>query len=475
MSKRLMTSWSSFWSSVRRLLGPGLWRPGLWGPGKGSASKKFLAGLGAWKGTLESGVMAFRSRGSRFRSLFRSGENSSPWPSTRRWAALGAALLIAVAAASFQASSPAADGKPDGKAPPQFPPMRVRVDSVISEPLKQTVPVIGRFVARQTGVVAARTAGPVGEVRVEIGDRVKAGDLIAVLVKDTLKWQYELQKAEVRQFAAAVRTRKARTKLRRQELKRIERLKKSAAFSKARLEDKRQEVAVADSEAAEAEGKLASAQANLNLAKTNLSYADIRAPYSGVISKRHIEAGAYVKIGDPLVTLVNDTELEIEADVPANRTAGLKESLRVRAFIDGKQEITARVRAVVPDENPQTRTRLVRFIPELPGDITGLANSQSVVLHLPTGNDGDVVTVHKDAVLTRKGKTLVYLVDGADAAIRTVRLGEAVGIRFIVISGLAPGDLVVVRGNERLRPGQKVLYKSPSGAKTPSPQGKVKG
>ncbi len=416
-------------------------------------------------------AMAFRSRGSRFRSLFRSGAN----PSIRYWAALGAALLVVAAAVSFQASSPAAEGKPDGKAPPQFPPMRVGVDSVISEPLKQTVPVIGRFVARQTGVVAARTVGPVGEVRVEVGDRVKAGDIIAVLVKDTLKWRYELQKAEVRQYAAAVRTRKAWTKLRKQELKRIERLKKSAAFSKARLDDKRQEVAVADSEAAEAEGKLASAQANLNLIKTNLSYADVRAPYGGVVSKRHIEIGAYVNIGDPLVTLVNDTELEIEADVPAKRTAGLKEFLRVSAFIDGNQEITARVRAVVPDENPQTRTRLVRFIPELPGDITGLANNQSVVLHLPTGNHGSVVTVHKDAVLNRKGKTLVYLVDGANAAIRPVRLGEAVGSRFIVVSGLAPGDGVVVRGNERLIPGQKVLYKSPSGAKPPSSQGKTKG
>ena len=477
MSKRLWTSWPSFWSPVRDLLGPGRWGPGLWRPGKGPASEKFLARLGAWKGALESRVMALRSRGSRFRfrSLFRSGENSSPWPSTRRWAALGAALLVAAAAASFQASSPAAQGTPNAKAPPEFPPMRVVVDSVIREPLKQTVPVIGRFVARQTGVVATRTAGPIGKVRVEVGDRVKTGDIIAVLVKDTLKWRHELQKAEVRQYAAAVKTRKAQLRLQRQQLKRIEGLKTSAAFSKARLEDKRQEVVVAESEAAEAEGELASAQANLNLTKTNLYNADIRAPYSGVVSKRHIEAGAYVKIGDPLVTLVNDTKLEIEADVPANRTAGLKEFLRVRAFIDDNREITARVRAVVPDENPQTRTRLVRFIPELPGDITGLANNQTVILHLPTGNDGDVVTVHKDAVLNRKGKTLVYLVDGADAAIRPVRLGEAVGIRFIVVSGLAPGDLVVVRGNERLMPGQKVLYKRPPGAKSPSSQGKVKG
>ncbi len=470
MSKRLLISWPSFWSSVRGLLGPGLWGPGLWGPGKDSASEKFLAGFGAWKSALESRVMVFRSRGSRFRSLFRSGAN----PSLRRWAALGAALLIAAAAVSFQASSPAAEGKPDGKTPPEFPPMRVHVDSVIQEPLKQTVPVIGRIVARLT-VIAARVSGPIEEVRVDVGDRVETGDVIAVLVKDMLKWEYELQKAEVRQYAAAIKTRKAKLRLQDQQLKRIEGLKRSAAFSKARLEDKRQEVAIAENETHEAEAKLASAKANLNLKKTNLSYATILAPFPGTVSRRLIEVGAYVNIGDPLILLIDNRYAEIEADVPSNRTAGLKESLRVSAFIDGNRKITARVRAVVPDENPQTRTRLVRFIPDLPGEIAGLANNQSVILHLPTGNDGDVVTVHKDAVLTRKGKTLVYLVDGDDAAIRPVRLGEAVGIRLIVVSGLVPGDLVVVRGNERLMPGQKVLYKRPAGAKSPSPQGKIKG
>ena len=340
--------------------------------------------------------------------------------------------------------------------------MKVGVDAVIRQPLKQTVPVIGRFVARQTGVVAARTSGPVGEVRVEVGDRVRTGDVIAVLVKDLLNWRHALQKAEVAQYVAAVKTRKATTKLRHQELTRVERLEKSAAFSQARLDDKRQEVAVAESQAAEAEAKLGGARASMKITETNLSYAVVRAPYPGVVSKRHIEAGAYVNIGAPLVTLVNDTRLEIEADVPAIRTGGLAPNTPVDAFINGTIRISARVRAVVPDENPQTRTRTVRFVPELPTDLKGLAANQSVTLHLPAGNRSSVVTVHKDAVISRKGKTLVYLAEDAKAAIRPVRLGEAVGIRFIVLDGLAPGDLVVVRGNERLQPGQAIRFKAPA-------------
>ena len=372
---------------------------------------------------------------------------------------LVAAVAAAVALAAFSAPSPAQEKNPKTPSPPSA---QVGVDVIITEPLRQTVPVIGRFVARQTGFVAARVSGPVGEIRVEVGDRVKAGDVIAVLVNDMLKWQHELQKAEVQQYAAAVKTRKAMAKLRRQELRRIEKLIKSAAFSKARLDDKRQEVAVADSQAAEAQGKLNSARANLKMTGINLYNAAVRAPYSGVISKRHIEVGAYVNLGDPLVTLVDDAHLEIEADVPANRTPALLAGTRLKAYINGTQEIAARVRAVVPEENPQTRTRTVRFVPELPLGISGLASNQSVTLQLPAGNDGTVVTVHKDAILSRKGKTLVFLVQGSKAVMRPVRLGEAVGIRFIVNSGLAPGDKVVVRGNERLLPGQAIRIREPS-------------
>ena len=66
--------------------------------------------------------------------------------------------------------------------------MQVSVSAVRTEALKRTVPVIGRFVAQQAGIVAARIGGPVGELMVEVGDRVATGDIIAVLVKDLLQW-----------------------------------------------------------------------------------------------------------------------------------------------------------------------------------------------------------------------------------------------------------------------------------------------
>jgi multidrug efflux pump subunit AcrA (membrane-fusion protein) len=76
---------------------------------------------------------------------------------------------------------------------------------------------------------------------------------------------------------------------------------------------------------------------------------------------------------------------------------------------------------------------------------------------LPLGVPRQIVTVHKDAVLKRQGISLVYVVSEDNTAqIRPVELGDATAARFEVLSGLAPGETVVVRGNERLRPGQSI-------------------
>ena len=104
----------------------------------------------------------------------------------------------------------------------------------------------------------------------------------------------------------------------------------------------------------------------------------------------------------------------------------------------------------------------MRFTPRFNGDHKYLATNQSVTLHIPAGPTRTVVTVHKDAVLNRSEGALVFVVVNGVARPRPVRLGEAVGGRFEVIDGLKPGEKVVVRGNERLRPGQKVRAGRPS-------------
>jgi len=334
----------------------------------------------------------------------------------------------------------------------------IKVDTVRTEPLSQTVPVIGRLVALQSGVISARIEGPVLEVMVDVGDYVAAGDVLVRLDTEELALDRELKAAQVEEAKAALAAAQSSVRIAQQEVNRLEKLKKSksAAFPRARYDDARESVVGAQRQVAQSRAILHQTESQLQMSEMNLQRAMIRAPYPGVVVVRHMAEGAWLGVGDPVVDLLNHTDLEIEADVPADRIAGLSPGTPIAMTLDDGTGHTATVRALIADENPMTRTRPVRFTPEFGEMRRPLAVNQSVTVHLPVGRPRQIVSVHKDAVVNRQGKSLVFIVEDEAANIRPVQLGEAVGGRFEVLQGLQPGDLVVVRGNERLRPGQKV-------------------
>ena len=384
-------------------------------------------------------------------------------------------LLIATVAAlmSFRAIAQDEKKTKDGRSA-----TLVQVDTVKIVPYDQTTPVIGRFVARQAGVVAARAKGAIDKMIVDVGDRVETGSVMAVLIRDRLLWERNLYQAEVSNYKAQLKTKRAKVKLLEQELSRLNLLQKSPAFSQARLEDKQQNVLVAKSEVAESQAQLRKAQANLKLRQIDYIDGKIKAPYGGVVTQKHTSVGSYVSVGSPVFTLVDDTTLEIEADVPAERIPSLKFGIIINGSINKHSKIKAAVRAVVPEENPQTRTRAVRFQPIQMDGVRNLAANQSVTLNLPSGAQTKVLSVHKDAILNRRGNQIIVIVKNGKASFLPVKLGEATGNRFIVQNGLKDGDVVVTRGNERLRPKQSVRYKGmpkpAAQAKAPE-QKKVKG
>lgn len=339
-------------------------------------------------------------------------------------------------------------------------PVFVELDEVKRVALTQTVPVLGRMVPRQTGVVAARVAGPVARMNVQVGDRVATGDVLAVLVSDALHWQRELRAGEVAEYRGALTSARAKLAKARNELRRIKDLRRSAAFSRSRFEDQQHEVENLEGESVKATAELRQTQATLKLAEINLHNATVRAPYPGVVTKRHTVSGAYLGVGAPVVTLVNDEDLEIEADVPSTRLGGLPPGAILDVELEDRSRHKAVVRAVVPDENPLARTRAVRLTPSF--DMNGaesigrIAANQTVVLQVPIGAAREAVSIHKDAIVQRGGGAAAYIVENGKALLRRLRLGEAVGGRFEVLEGVNPGDMAVVRGNERLRPGQRV-------------------
>jgi len=364
-----------------------------------------------------------------------------------------AAFILSLAGALPAAAQQGAAGQ---TRPAGLPPAIVGVDPVKTIEVDQTVPVIGRFVTSRTGTVAARVSAAVDEVFVDVGDRVEAGDLLAR--QDGRRFQLSIARREalIAIDTAAVKSAGADVAIKQHQYDRQARLKDSAAYSGARLEDSATELERAQHELELKKAIVVRAHADLEIARVDLVDTEIRAPYGGTVIVRQAQPGTYLNAGNPVVTLLDDTALEVEADVPSVRIAALTPGRTLVARI-GQDTLAVKVRTIIPNENPTTRTRAVRF--SLAGDAPdGLAQNQTVTVEVPISDSRNALTVHKDAVIQTPAGAIVYAVRDGKAASQTVSLGAAVGSRLEVLSGLADGDMVVVRGNERLRPGQPVSF-----------------
>lgn len=359
------------------------------------------------------------------------------------------ALALLLAGLSAFPASLAAQGRA---------PAVVNVDPVVIEPRFQTQPVVGRLVSRETSTLAAQISGAIEEVHVDVGDRVETGDTLAELDTRRLAVRVALARAELTEREAHLAATEATVSLYRQELTRMEGLRGSSAFSQARFEDAAAEVSRAISERAQAEASISRARALIEQARIDLEDTRIRAPFPGVVSDRDVNVGEYVDAGDPILTLINDRDLEIEAAVPAGLVGGLEPGVEVRAVLDDGTEFTATTRALIPLEDTRTRTRRVRLTPDFPETDMPFAADQSAVVHVPIGTPQNVLTVDKDAVIAGPSGPVVYRVVDGHAELTPVDLGAAIGGRFEVTAGLEKGDLVVVRGNEGLSPGQPLQF-----------------
>lgn len=332
----------------------------------------------------------------------------------------------------------------------------VHTEAVKTESLVHTVDVIGRVVARQGGVVAARVSGTVESIAPDVGSRVEKGDVIARINVDVTSLQLESAENELKRAQAALDVAKESLRLSTQDRERLEKLQATASASRATYENALQQERIDSARISEAAASVAMAESALHLAALNKTYTEVVAPYSGMVTERLTEVGSYLALGDDVVRLLNDNSLEIEVNVPFERLAGLSGSGSLEVRLDDGSVHSATLRSIIPTEDPRTRTRPVRMSVDFGASLVGLAVGQSATVRIPASQARDVLSVHKDAVIRRGNGSIVYIVDKDIAQVRQVTLGQAVGNRFEVIDGLKEGDQVVIRGNERLRPQAKV-------------------
>ena len=333
----------------------------------------------------------------------------------------------------------------------------VLVEEVELRRIADTAPVIGQFVASTQADVASRRSGVTENVLFEIGDRVGIGEPMVRLETVLTEIEKRTAVADIEVARAGIQAAEARVAQAEQALARQERLKGSTAFSKGIFEDLVQSVQEARGQLSQAAAQVTAAEARLARIDYDLTHAVIRAPFTGVVVERMAQPGQFVSLGEPVAKLLDVAGLEIEADVPVTLVQGLVPGSEVSIRMADGTEAAAQVRVLLPVETVSTRTRAVRFSVDLSGlDPLLLAVGNSLTLRVPVSAEREILTVPKDALVQGRGGWMVFIVAEDKAEPRPVTLGQAAGDRMEVLSGVQAGDLVVVRGNERLRPGQPV-------------------
>ncbi|WP_411890649.1 efflux RND transporter periplasmic adaptor subunit [Yoonia sp. SDW83-1] len=331
----------------------------------------------------------------------------------------------------------------------------VGVQPVEQRVLSETVPVFAEVVTARDGSVAGRIAGNVQTVNVLVGDRVSAGDLLVQLDRELLTIQVRQSEAQIAEAQAGTATAQARLDRVRIAFDRVEALRQTTAFSQGRFDDAQADLLEAQSQLAEAQSREKSAEARLAETEYQLARSEIRAPFSGVVLEVNTIPGAFIQAGTPVVRLLDVEAFEVRANVPARYMAFLDDGAAVIGQTEDGHELALQLRAVLPAEDPATRTRGVLFTDS--GSARSLvAVGQSITVNIPVGEAREVLSVPKDALVQSRGGWTVFVAADDKAQPRAVTLGVPLGDRYEVLDGLQDGDLVVVRGNERLRPGQDI-------------------
>jgi len=295
----------------------------------------------------------------------------------------------------------------------------------------------GTVVSRNDSKLAADVEGRVEWVA-DVGTVVKEGDVIARLDANLARMQRDSDTANVAKLTAQVRFDRAQAQ-------RMQELMDRKVVSKAGLD---QATSTRDAN----EAALKQAEAAAKRSQYQLDHSEIRAPFSGRVVSRLINAGEYASPGKDVVRLVDLDAIEIATQVPISSMQHLRETMRVTAELQGKNVQTT-VRVVVPVGHEQSRTVEVRLALE-PG--TAFVGDAAKVL-VPSAEPRSVLAVPRDALVLREDNTYLFKLNKENKAERiAVEVGAADGNMVEVIGMLKEGERVIIRGAERLETGQKV-------------------
>lgn len=301
----------------------------------------------------------------------------------------------------------AQEKKPQGMPPPA----NVVVSDVSTGMVAPEAEFVGTVYYREVSDVACEIDGKVEEVSFEEGQRIKKGNVLVKLNSDLLL--SDLEKAVIA-------------------LDRVENLYKEELISEQAYDERRFEV---------------------ERLEISLSKKTLKAPFTGVIVKKHVERGEWLSPGSVVATIARDDVIDIIVEVPESIINIITPGMKVKVKARGK-EINGKIFVIIPLVNISTRTFPVKI--RVKNNLS-LIEGMEARVNLPVAKKEKALIVHRDAVITVFGNTVVFAVIDSKAKMIPVKVIGYKGMRAgIQANGLKEGMKVVVKGNERLMDGQIV-------------------
>lgn len=349
--------------------------------------------------------------------------------------------VLAVAGAWALRSGPAASAPP---APAPRPALTVAVATPEPQRLPLVLAANGSIAAWQEAVVGAELGGQrLAELRAQVGDVVRAGQVLAVFAGEAVQ-------ADIAQARAALLEAQAHAADAQGHAERARSVQGSGALSA-------QQIQQLQTAAQAAQARVEAAQAQLAAQQLRGRQTQVLSPVAGVVSSRSATLGAVAAPGAELFRLIRDGRLEWRAEVTASELARLRPGLAVRVRPAAGGELSGRVRLLSPTVDPQTRSALVYVdLPPLQ-QTPGAARPGMFARGEFQIGESEALTVPQRALVLRDGFEHVFELQ-ADQRVREVqvRTGRLVGERVEIVSGLAPQAQVVVQGAGFLNDGDLV-------------------
>jgi len=383
-----------------------------------------------------------------------------------------AALVAGAAACSKSETAQARSGEAPAKA--------VRAETVRQESVKRAVDVVGTLAPMDQVTISSEADGKVSRILADLGDRVKAGQVLIQIDSEKQQYTFEQQQAALARALAQYGATDP------EHLPEIERtpdamransdlVQATQAFNRATELFKRNLVsqqALDDAQAAlqskraiynsalqtgkNLRASIQASQAAMKLADRQLRDTQIRAPFDGFVEKRLVNLGELVKTQTPVIAIVRLDPLKVTAEIPEKMGPWIHTGETVKLQVDAYPGRTfdGRLSRISPAVNPSTRA--FPFEALVPNADATLKPGTFARVHIESSKIDTVLTLPYSALQYRYGVNRVYVVEGDKLAMRELSVGERVGDRIEILGGVKAGERVAVTDVDTLNDGAAV-------------------